>query len=331
VTTGEIESCLFVAPREIAAARGSEAALRHLEQVATEQRPNVVLVMAPWGHEHEREWVRHLLALAGEPVVLCWDGDAWGRFTKPLRPSARVWLAESRTVFSVALGPQEKLLRRAGARCVRYIPNTYCHVKLREAEDVEADSPSIVYDTVLIGTRLAHWGLVSRMPGAVARARLVARLQRSNLKIAVYGEGWTGRGAMGVLPWHEQVVALRQGLTSVNWDHFPTYEGYASNRLAVSLLAARPHVTTAHSGMEWLPGERIGLFMERTTRDARRRVEELVARPQSELLALGAAAHAWTRDRISHRQGARYMLAEIDRSFLDRIPDDPWHRLAASW
>lgn len=328
----EIESFAAVAPAHTIARFGQDAAREELAAAARLHRPNVVLVTAPRDHEQDLEWVRSFVDTAGRPLLVFWEGDAFGRFTKPPSAGMHAWLAASDVVFSVAGEPQMKLFRRAGARDVRLIPNTYCHLTLREAEDVEPESDRpIDHDAVLIGSGLARWGRVSRMPGAVARADLVRRLQRSDLRIAIYGPGWHGRGARGPLPWPSQVAAIRRSLTSVNWDHFPRHEDYFSNRLPIALLAGRVHVTTAHPTMRLLPPESTGLFTEPDVASVVRRVRELVAAPTSEILALGMNGHRWAKERMSHRVAARFMLGCIDERLLDSLPSEPWKRLAAEW
>ena len=219
---------------------------------------------------------------------------------------------------------------RAGARDVRFIPNTYCHVQFADAESADPrEDGHIKYDAVLIGSRLAHFGLISRMPGAAGRASLVRRLERGDRRLAVYGVGWKGKVAMSPVPYNRQIEAIREGLMSVNWDHFPRYESYASDRLPTSLLAGRVHVTTAHPGLEWLPGADTGLFLEPTVSAVVRRVDELRSRPADEVIELGAAAHSWVKKRLSAREAARFMLGVVDESFLAGLPPEPWHRFVA--
>src|SRR5207248_8471206 len=141
----------------------------------------------PAGLGHDQTLVKRVIRAAGKPAVFYWEGDPWHRWAKPFTGSMRAWLRAADIVFSVVGEPQAGLMRRAGAREVRFIPQTYCHVQFRDAEnDVPADPAEIEYDVVIVGSRFAHLGLISRLPGAAERASMVRRLTRSNLRLAVY-------------------------------------------------------------------------------------------------------------------------------------------------
>jgi hypothetical protein len=333
VAAGEIGSFRAVAPVPIAAEHGRSAALSELVEVARAEQPNVVLVLSPTRLEHDAVWVQQFLRSIRDPAVLYWEGDAWHRLAKPVNRSVRAWLAAADVVFTVARRPQDDLFRRLGARDVRFIPHTYCHVQFREGEEQDPrDEVGIVYDVVVIGSGLAHFGLVSRMPGARDRARLVRRLQRQkDLRVAVFGSGWRGRCAKGRLPYSEQVRAIRQALVSANWDYFPRYESYVSDRLATSLIAGRAHVTTGHRGLKWLPGGEAGLFLEPSVPAVIGRLRQLVGLPVEHQLELGARAHRWVKNRLSDRQAARYILGAVDGRMLEALPSEPWHRLVDEW
>jgi hypothetical protein len=327
---GEIESFDAIAPSVIAAGSGDPAATVEMHAIARSSRPNVVLVLSPKRLDHDASWVAEWILSAGKPVVLYWEGDPWQRWVKPPTESMRAWLAAADIVFAVARQPEVRLFRRAGARDVRFIPHTYCHVQFADAEGADPREESdIKYDAVLVGSRLAHFGLISRVPGAAGRASLVRRLERGDRRLAVYGIGWKGKAAISPVPYNRQIAAIREGLMSVNWDHFPRFESYASDRLPTSLLAGRVHVSTAHPGLDWLPGADIGLFLEPTVAAVVRRVDELRSRPVDEVLELGAAAHNWVKKRLSDREAARFMLGAVDESFFASLPPEPWHRFVA--
>jgi hypothetical protein len=151
------------------------------------------------------------------------------------------------------------------------------------------------------------------------------------LRLAVYGPGWRGHGALGPLDFRQQTNAIRRGLISANWDHFPSHESYASDRLAISMLAGRVHVTTAHRNMNWIPGTLRGVRFARSPGHVCSQVEELLASPTEEVLAAGAEAHRWARGRLSDEMTARFMLGAVDRRFLSSLPQNPWLDLANGW
>jgi len=328
--SGELTWFKYVTPRRTASDRGHAESLNELLEAGEAESPDVLLIASPHSFGHDLAWVERLLRAHNKPQVIYWEGDPWSRLGKPLNVSMRAWLKVADTVFTHARQPHVEMFRKAGAREVRFLPPTYDHVAFGEAEATAPalDSAGLSADAVMIGSGLARWGRVSRIPGAVARAGLVRKLQaRRDLRIALYGDGWSGRGAMGALPFDDQVRAIRRGLMSVNWDHFPRHDGYASNRLPISLLAGRVHLTTMHSGYDWPPGEEAGLFPARTVPDLLKRVDALRAAGDDEVLRLGLEGHRWVRGRLSNREAARFMLGAVDSRFLVNLPPEPWGRL----
>jgi hypothetical protein len=336
VGAGELEAFEQVFPHITAADRGHVEALDELLRAAERLRPSVVLVATPNGFGHEPGWVRRFLATCGDPTVLYYEGDPWGGFGgwgKPTDRNMASWFSAADVVFSVAREPHFSLFRRKGARDVRYIPQTYCSVTFRQAELTPPDLERVPeYDVVAIGSNLTRWGRVSRIPGAVQRVKTVRGLQRrADLRLALYGPGWSGRGVKGPVAYDRQTTVIRDGLMSVIWDHFPRHEGYSSDRLPISLLAGRVHVTTAHPRMEWLPGDRIGVFQEPTPAAVVERVELLKATGTERLTELGLEGHRWVCDRLSHRQSARFMLGAVDPGLLEPLPEAPWRSLTGEW
>jgi hypothetical protein len=253
-------------------------------------------------------------------------------WAKQINDSMKGWLAAADIVFTHAREPHVSLFTRAGARDVRYRPETYCHVNFSYAEETDPLTVEPIRDVTVIGNRLGRWGGLSRIPGTASRARLVRRLQRDgDLRLAVYGSGWSGRGAMGALRYDQQAKAIRESLVSANWDHFDRYEDYVSDRLPISMIAGRPHVTTSHAGSDPLPGEEVGVFREASVRAIETRVRDLLGAPPDELLDLGKTAHSWARVRMSDRESARFMLGAVDRRLLAGLSEEPWLRLAGEW
>jgi hypothetical protein len=333
VASGELTSFSQVLPALTEATRGHEASLAELVQVGKEAHPDVILVVTPNGFGHDPLWVRRFLGSCGNPAVLYYEADPWGASVKPINQSMAAWLSTANIVFTVAREPHLSLFRKNGARDVRFIPQTYCPVAFGEHErTTPRHQGGLSYDIVIIGNGHARWGRVSRLPGAVQRAKLVRKLQRTTgLRVAIYGSGWSGRGVKGPLPYPQQATAIRAGLMQVNWDHFPDHESYSGDRLPIGMIAGRVQVTTAHPRMDWIPGEEVGVFQEATIKAVLRRVQQLKAMSVDDVLALGIAAHRWVRNRLSHRQAGRFMLGAVDKSLLEKLPPDPWASFAAEW
>jgi hypothetical protein len=325
---GEIETFTSAAPIAIASSRSEDGALRDLLEIIRTERPNVIVQDTPRGFPYTEDWFRAVASGPSRPILLYWEGDAWGRWTKPVRPEMRLWWRAADVVFTVAIGAQKKLIERLGGRDVRFVPNTYDHILYRDEEATEPSTRDDCSEVAVIGNWLGHRYLPSRLPGARQRFQLVRGLQDDPaIPLAIYGENWSGRGVKGPIHYNDQARVARTALVTANWDHYPDYAGFYSNRLPSHLLAGRAHVTTRHASSEWLPGPETGLFLERTVNDAVGRVRELLARPREEVLELGLAAHRWARHRLSDRESVRYMLGAVDERLLAKLPEDPWRRL----
>jgi hypothetical protein len=325
-----VESVAWAPPWMIAKSKGKLGALREILEIIRATRINVIVLTTPSGFPFTEDWFRAVAAVPSGPILLYWEGDAWGSWRKPIPSEMRLCWNAADVVFTVAVGKQQELIQRLGARDVRFVPNTYDHILYGEEEANEPATSGDYSDVAVIGNWWGNRYVISRMPGARQRFRLVRGLQKDRrIPLAVYGRNWTGRGVRGPIPLDEQAAVARRALMTANWDHFPDYAAYYSDRLAIQLLAGRAHVTTLHPQSEWLPGPETGLFLEPTVDAAIRRVRELLERPREEVLELGLAAHRWARHRISHRELALYMLGAVDERLLRQLPEDPWGHLPA--
>jgi hypothetical protein len=290
--------------------------------------PTIILILSPTAGRWTRDDVSRILGNAPSATVSYWEGDPWGRRNRPT-PSMVPWLTSARQVFTTALGEQYDVLRAAGARHVRLVPNTYCHVQFADAEKAwSPPPPESSRRVVMIGNRSGRVPGVSTVPGARARWRMVKQAStRFGDEFRVYGRGWSGPSAAGSIPYAEQAARMRSGGVTVNWDHYPRHVAYSSDRLPISLVAGRPHVTTSHPEMVWLPGDEAGLFLADTPKDVLEAVEHIRELPEDVRTDLGGAAYAWVKDRLSHRQAARFMLRESGGPDIE-LPE-PWSRVTA--
>lgn len=267
-------------------------------------------------------------ALGGR-LLLYWEGDPWGK-GKPITRQMKYWLHRADIVFSTGGKSQAELYIGAGAKKVVHIANTYCHLKFADAE-AHAPSPFTEHGVVVIGSNLARIPYVTGVPGSAGRRQMVSRLRKSRgLGLRLFGSGWPKGWSAGQIAYACQADELRKGRVSANWDHWPRTADYSSDRLPISLIAGRPHVTTRHPGAEWLPGEDIGLFQESSPKLVHDRVKNLLELDPSVTYEMGIAAHSWARRRVSHREAARYIMAQV----LDEVaapPTDPWANLPGPW
>jgi hypothetical protein len=288
-------------------------------------QPSAVLFQSPHRTALSTETIARLKRESGNPYILYWEGEIWGG-NKRLPLASRALAAQADVVYSVGMGNQERFLRRAGARDVRYIPFTCCQVRFANARPMGWPNPSI--DIVHIGNRVLAAGWIPSMPGEWSRGRLIKRLARGrSLQVRAYGSGWRGRVSAGRIPYVHQLSLLERCRVSVNWDHYPRTPGFYSDRLPIAMLAGRMHVTTWHEGLEWLPGEDHGLVLARTWRDAAAAAMRLATTPWSHIVSQGSRGAAWVRSRLTHTQAVRHMLRSV-HSEIPAPPDDPWARFS---
>ena len=325
---GRIEAFAWAAPKIIARSKGDDAALRDVLEMIRAQRSNIVIQTSPHGFPYTEDWLRALANTTPRPVLMAWEGDAFSRWRKPVPRETRAWWNAADVVFTTAFGKQRKLIEHYGGHDVRFVPYTYDHIRFAAEEANEPAVRGNYTDVAVIGNCWGNRYFVSRLPGARQRLSLVRQLQKdTSIPLAIYGLNWTGRAVRGRVHIDEQARVSRDALITASWDHFPDYEEFYSDRLAIQLLAGRAHVTGLHPRSEWLPGPEKGLFLERSVRSAVERIRELLARPKEEVLELGLEAHRWARHRLSDRELARYMLGALDSRFMRDLPEDPWARL----
>lgn len=295
--------------------------------VAAEVQPTVVLVLSPKASPWTQDDVARVLGPVPEARVAYWEGDPWGRRHRPT-PSMVPWLRTATQVFTTGLGEQYDTLRAAGAQHVRFVPNTYCHVQFADAEAVwHAPVPEDRRRVVMVGNRAGRIPGVSTVPGARARWRMVTMASRRfGADFRVHGRGWHVASSAGPVAYAAQAGALRAAGLSLNWDHYPGHVAYTSDRLPISLVSGRPHVTTRHPEMRWLPGAEAGLFLADDIREAVELADHVRGLPDDVRADLGRAAHTWVKDRLSHRQAARFLLGESGGPVIALPP--PWDRVA---
>ena len=328
VGTGELAAFDAVSHRTSGTSTDDQTFRAVLDQV-TAGHHDVVVIWSPGLFPGTRAKFTQLEEALGSRPLLYWEGDPWGK-GKPITQQMTWWFRRADIVFSIGGQSQAQLYMAAGAKRVYHIAHTYCHLKFADAE-AHAPSPVTRGGVVVIGSNLPKIPYLTGLPGSVGRRDLVKRLRNDrSLTLRLFGPGWPKGWSAGRIAFDRQAIEVRNGWVSANWDHYPLMPDYNSDRLAISLIAGRPHVTTRHPGGEWLPGEDTGLFQESSPRLVHDRVRNLLDLDPLVTYQLGLAAHAWARHRVSHREGARYILSQV----LDEVarpPADPWANLPGPW
>ncbi len=323
---GELGGVVAVSWREGFAGHPDASALR-VAAAIRESKPDIVLVWSPGRFPRTPSQFDMIRDALGSATLLYWEGDPWHR-AKPITEPMSWWLRESDVVFSVGGPPQATNLVRHGAREVRQMLHTYCHIRFRDAEEREPE-PVSSRNSIMIGNNLMRIPGVTGVPGSFRRWELAWRLSKLD-GFELKGAGWGRVGLHATsLPYHDQARAIRASALSVNWDHWPYLSDYASDRLPIGMIAGRAHVTVRHPGMAWAPSEELGLFQRSSPKEIVNVVEELLGN-RDELTTLGREAHRWARNRVSHREAARYIMSSVVESVAPP-PADPWGNLPGPW
>lgn len=250
--------------------------------------------------------------LLGRPIHM-WEGDHWA--SRRLSASAKqYWLPRTDTVFNSAGYPATQSFIRAGAKRVVPTISGYDHIRFeREEKSFGSNRADSLKSLVMIGSNPTNLLGKYLRPGASERRRLARNLRQDySDDFSLFGRGWPRSWAVPTVGFESQVSAVRSHLVSTMWDHYPKLPLAASNRLAISLLAGRPHVMTLHPEAGWLQGVLPGLYLEPSVEDVRARIRELLGTPRSVALQLGEQAWRVARSCLSQRELVRYIMSHID-------------------
>lgn len=186
------------------------------------------------------------------------EGDPYSRWLHPLPRAAAAAGRASDVTFTVGSGVFLENFRRAGATDVRWAPHVF--EPERYGRDGVDESSDRQYDVVIVANRNSP--RFRGHPNWKDRIAFVRDLQQKfGDRLAIYGKGWTGVGALGPIEPTRQNVAIQRGWISANWDHYATEPNYFSNRLPISLATGSIHATTLHSGYRELFPEETKQFL----------------------------------------------------------------------
>lgn len=226
------------------------------------------------------------------------EGDPYSRFKHPLPRAAKAAGRAADVVFTVGAGDFAGNFRRSGARNVQWAPSAFEPERFQQKDVAESGQKS--HDVVIVANR--NRPRYRGLPNWKARIAFVEHLQeRFGDRLAIYGKGWTGVGAMGPVDFSEQDNAIRSGWVSANWDHFAREANYFSNRLPISLASGSIHATTRHAGYDSIfPSDSSRfLILGDSPRDLGGAIEKkLGATSPDELLALGRLAQEFAFKRF---------------------------------
>lgn len=300
-------------------------AVQRVVSAARDYKPDIAVVWSPGRFPATRGQFDQISEALGSSMLLYWEGDSWHR-GKPITEAMTWWLGASDVVFSVSGPPQATDLVQHGANDVRHTLHTYCHLQFAEQEATEP-GPITSRRVVMIGSNLMSVPGITGVPGSFRRWELAFRMSRRS-DFELRGAGWRRVGLRATpIAYRDQGKFIRESAMSVNWDHFPYLRDSSSDRLAISMIAGRVHITVRHPGMAWAPSQDIGLFQRDSPKEIVDLVDEL-AMDRDRLEVLGRESHRWAQHRMSHREAARLVMSSVVDS-VAAPPADPWARLPA--
>lgn len=237
-------------------------------------QPNFVLMQHLGKTGLKNKHFRAMRAAASFELVYH-EADPYSRFLHPLPLPARAAGRHADVTFTVGSGVFADNFRRAGAQDVRWASHVFESERYRRKPVSTEQTRS--HDIVVVANRNSP--RLRGHPNWRDRIQFVTHLQeRFGDRLAIYGNGWRGVGAMGPVEPSLQDIAIRSAWVSANWDHYAGEPNYFSNRLPISLASGSIHATTYHPGYDSLFGKetRDFLVFGTTPRNLGNRIEKLL-------------------------------------------------------
>jgi len=308
--------------------KDSEENFRTVVSALENSHFDVLMIWSPKKFPETRNQFEYLIQkIKGRPIYY-WEGDPWTRSgIKQFAEQSKWWAMESQIIFSVAKEPHTTMFHSVSHAKIVFIPQTYCHVQFGSQEASEppllADSKSVV----MIGNQSAKIPFIYGTPGSGVRFLLGTSLKiRLGRDFHLYGNRWPIGFSAGTIEYAQQAKLIRNFSLSANWDNFAHHESYVSDRLPISLLAGRVHITNSHPGINYYGGEDVGLARVTGLREMHSKIDELRELDPLMLSQMGLTAHNWAKHRFSHREAARFMFSCIS-SDIPPPQIQPWTSL----
>jgi hypothetical protein len=289
---------------------------------------DVVFLWSPRDFPSSREKFEAITdVIAGRPIFY-WEGDPWvSRGLKSWTEPMKWWANESKVIFSVAKDPHMAIIKSCSNAQVFVVPQTYCHIQFAGQEKDSPENLTNSKSVLMIANQTAKIPFIYGTPGSGVRF-LAALSLKYTLKedFFLFGRGWPGSIASGTVSYRDQAKKIREFSISTNWDNFTNHESYASDRLPISMIAGRVHVTSAHPGLDFYGNESLGVYKVNSILGLHNRIFQLRSEDPKVLSERGRAGFEWVRDRLSHRQAAQFMFSKM----TSKVPAPsffPWSAL----
>jgi hypothetical protein len=278
---------------------------------------------------NEREFEQLLRGLSGRSLTY-WEPDGWGR-GKPLTENHKRWITRADVLLHS--GGIPKLHKFTSPQAiVRFTPDTYCHLTFAEQEK-EPPTNDPQFDVAMIANNVTKSGVpipgLTGLRGSLPRWRLARKAHREfgTDHFLLHGRNWPVRWSQGTIPFSEQANAIRSARLSISWEHYSHLVDYSSDRLAIALLAGRPHLTNSSLGQNFFTGEDLSHFTCGSPQEMINKAVELIQISPTKTHEMGMRNWEWTRERLSSRNFARFALAQ-SRTEVTPPNCEPWSHLS---
>lgn len=209
--------------------------------------PNIVMVEHPSDSMITAEHIHQLRRRFPFKLIVD-EGDVYDRKIKKPPHALRSLVPLADVVATPGASTQFEMYRSLDAKRVEWLPTSFNPVDFGNKQ-IPGSGRGL--KVVMIGNDSRSRIPYRSMAGSKERAKLFDLLQRRfGAQFATYGDGWSGKSAMGPIPFLEQETILQSAQISVNFDHYPNEARCFSNRLPIALASGSVHVTTWHPGYE---------------------------------------------------------------------------------
>jgi hypothetical protein len=273
----------------------------------------------------ERDFEKLLRGFSGRRVTY-WETDGWGR-GKPLTENLKRWIARADVLLHSGGIPQLHKLTSPRA-IVRFTPDTYCHLTFADQEKhPPPNNPQ--FEVAMIANNVTKSKVpipgLTGLRGSLPRWRLARKAHREfgSDHFLLHGRNWPSRWSQGPTHYSEQANAIRNARISISWEHYSHLVNYSSDRLAIALLAGRPHLTNSSFGQSFFTDEEFSHFTCRSPQEMINKAVELIRLSPTETHEMGMRNWEWARERLSSRNFAHFALAQ-SRAEVASPNCEPW-------
>jgi hypothetical protein len=250
-----------------------------------------------------------------------WDGDIYQTPYKRLPKNVIQLCQQCNVVFCQGFGAMTNKLKDNGCNDIRFVPASTSTHRFKGFDN----SRKIEYDVVMIGNKIIRKNPLLTMPGTKLRTKLVKQFYKEfGDRFAVYGHGWKGPFAKGVLPFSDQAKAYQKARVVLGNNNLHA-QYYFSNRLPIALSSGVPVMYNLEQDVDSLFPNNSPIWFSDPD-DAIQKAKMLLAKSQTELDELGKNGRSWVLNNMATTSIFSYMV-EVMKSIANKDSEkvkSPW-------